>query len=260
MPAVIIAEKPSVAADIANTLKVSKKHETHWESKEIIVTWAVGHLLELKTPEEYNESFKNWHSSLDDLPFIPDKFQLKPIGGRGSNKKQLAAIKKLITSKECDEVVNACDAAREGELIFRRIIEYAKVGVKSSRMWLQSMTKDAIQSAWDSRKDSTDYDNLKDAAESRAEADWIIGMNGSRVASTLLRVGRKDRKSLSLGRVQTATLAMIVDHELRILAHNPEPFWSLEASFKADDGKWTARWERVGHKDDPEKPEKKRTE
>ena len=257
MPAVIIAEKPSVAADIANTLKVSKKHETHWESKEIIVTWAVGHLLELKTPEEYNESFKNWHSSLDDLPFIPDKFQLKPIGGRGSNKKQLAAIKKLITSKECDEVVNACDAAREGELIFRRIIEYAKVGVKSSRMWLQSMTKDAIQSAWDSRKDSTDYDNLKDAAESRAEADWIIGMNGSRVASTLLRVGRRDRKSLSLGRVQTATLAMIVDHELRILAHNPEPFWSLEASFKADDGKWTARWERVGHKDDPEKPEKK---
>ncbi len=257
MPAVIIAEKPSVAADIAQTLNVKKKMETHWESDEIIVTWAVGHLLELRTPEEYDESFKNWHKSLDKLPFIPSEFQLKPIGGRGSNKKQLTAIKKIITAKSCTEVVNACDAAREGELIFRRIVQHAKIKVPSSRMWLQSMTKDAIQKAWDNRKDSEDYNNLKDAAESRAEADWIIGMNGSRVASTLLRVGRRDKKSLSLGRVQTATLGMIVDHEMKILSHNPEPFWSLEAKFSADDAEWSARWERVGHKDDPEKPELK---
>ena len=180
--------------------------------------------MELRTPEEYDESFKNWHKSLDKLPFIPSEFQLKPIGGRGSNKKQLTAIKKIITAKSCTEVVNACDAAREGELIFRRIVQHAKIKVPSSRMWLQSMTKDAIQKAWDNRKDSEDYNDLKDAAESRSEADWIIGMNGSRVASTLLRVGRRDKKSLSLGRVQTATLGMIVDHEMKILSHNPEPF------------------------------------
>ena len=257
MPVVIIAEKPSVAADIATTLSVTKKLETHWESDDIIVTWAVGHLLELKTPEEYDDSFKNWHKSLDKLPFIPSNFQLKPIGGRGSNKKQLTAIKKLITNKQCTEVVNACDAAREGELIFRRIVQFANIKASSSRMWLQSMTKDAIMNAWNIRKDASDYNDLRDAAESRAEADWIIGMNGSRVASTLLRVGRRDRKSLSLGRVQTATLAMIVDHELKILSHNPEPFWSLEAQFQSPEALWTARWERINHKDDPERPEHK---
>ena len=257
MVAVIIAEKPSVAADISKTLNISKKHETHWESDEIIVTWAVGHLLELKTPEEYDESLKNWHKTLDKLPFIPNKFELKPIKGRGSNAKQLSAIKKLVKSKDCSEIVNACDAAREGELIFRRIVEYANSKASTSRMWLQSMTTDAIQDAWNNRKPSSDYNNLRDAAESRAEADWIIGMNGSRIASTLLRVGRRDRKSLSLGRVQTATLAMIVDHEIKILSHVPNPFWELEVEFETQDAKWTARWERVGHKDDPENPEYK---
>ena len=105
MPAVIIAEKPSVAADIAHTLNVKKKMETHWESDEIIVTWAVGHLLELRTPEEYDESFKNWHKSLDKLPFIPSEFQLKPIGGRGSNKKQLTDFDILCVIEGCIVVV-----------------------------------------------------------------------------------------------------------------------------------------------------------
>ena len=257
MPVVVIAEKPSVATDIAKVLGVSKKKETHWESDGIWITWAVGHLLELKTPEEYDESFKNWRKSIDKLPFIPDKFQLKPITGRGNNRKQLTAIKKMITSIDCTEVVNACDAAREGELIFRRIVEFAKVKCTTSRMWLQSLTNDAIQSAWDNRVSSSDYEPLRDAAVSRAEADWIIGMNGSRVAATFLRTSRNDKKSLSIGRVQTATLAMIVDHEIAILSHSPEPFWELEAKFTSGDATWSARWERSGHKDDPDNPELK---
>ena len=257
MPVVVIAEKPSVAADIAKVLGVNSKKDTHWESADVWVTWAVGHLLELKTPEEYDDSFKNWRKSIDKLPFIPDDFKLKPITGRGNNRKQLTAIKKMITSKDCSEVVNACDAAREGELIFRRIVEFAKVKCPTTRMWLQSLTNDAIQSAWDNRASSSDYQPLRDAAVSRAEADWIIGMNGSRVAATFLRTSRNDKKSLSLGRVQTATLAMIVDHEISVLSHNPAPFWELEAEFESGDAKWTARWERSGHKDDPERPELK---
>ena len=157
MPVVIIAEKPSVAADIAKVLGVKNKMETHWESDEIIVTWAVGHLLELKTPEEYDEAFKNWRKTIDQLPFIPENFLLKPITGRGSNRKQLTAMKKMIKAKDCTEVVNACDAAREGELIFRRIVEFAQVKAPMSRMWLQSMTDDAIQNAWDSRVSADEY-------------------------------------------------------------------------------------------------------
>ena len=257
MPVVIIAEKPSVAADVAKVLGVTSKQDTHWQSDKIWVTWAVGHLLELKTPEEYDESFKNWRGSIDKLPFIPEHFELKPITGRGSNRKQLTAIKKMITSKDCTEVVNACDAAREGELIFRRIIEFSKVKNKMSRMWLQSLTSDAIETAWSGRVASSDYDPLRDAAVSRAEADWIIGMNGSRVAATFLRTSRNDKKSLSLGRVQTATLAMIVDQELEILSHNPEPFWELEGEFASGPATWKGRWERANHKDNPEHPELK---
>ena len=255
MAVVIIAEKPSVASDIAKVLGVAAKEDTHWQSEEIIVTWAVGHLLELKTPEEYDAAFKNWRGTIDKLPFIPEDFELKPITGRGNNRKQLTAIKKLITAKSCTEVVNACDAAREGELIFRRIVEFAKVKKPMSRMWLQSMTNDSIQDAWDNRATSSDYEPLRDAAVSRAEADWIIGMNGSRVAATFLRTSRNDKKSLSLGRVQTATLAMIVDHELDVLSHNPEPFWELEAKFDSGPANWSARWERANHKDDPDRPE-----
>ena len=107
------------------------------------------------------------------------------------------------------------------------------------------------------RSASSDYAPLRDAAVSRAEADWIIGMNGSRVAATFLRTNRNDRRSLSLGRVQTATLGMIVDHEISVLSHNPSPFWELEAEFNSGDATWTARWERTGHKDDPDKPEMK---
>tara|TARA_B100001248_G_scaffold47657_1_gene30409 strand:+ start:3124 stop:5877 length:2754 start_codon:yes stop_codon:yes gene_type:complete len=254
MAVVVIAEKPSVAEDIAKVLGVSKKTDTHWESEDLIITWAVGHLLELKTPEEYDDRLKDWRKSIELLPFIPEKFELKPNSGRGNNRKQLTAIKKLISDKNCLEIVNACDAAREGELIFRRIIEYSNSKAPMSRMWLQSMTPDSIMRAFQGRVDSATYTRLRDAAVSRAEADWIIGMNGSRIASTFLRTGRKDGTSMSLGRVQTATLALIVDKELEILGHKAEPFWELEADFKSLDCEWSARWERRDNIEDKDNP------
>jgi DNA topoisomerase-3 len=207
MVVLILAEKPSVAADVANVLGANTKHETHWQGNDLIVTWAIGHLLQLKYMDDYDADFKDWRKTVERLPFIPEKFQYKAIGGRG--KKQLTAITKLIKDKSITEIVNACDAAREGELIFRTIVEHSKSKLPTSRMWLQSMTQDSIQNAWDGRKPGEEYNSLRDAAYSRSEADWIIGMNGSRIANSFLPKKRNDKGAISLGRVQTATLAMI---------------------------------------------------
>jgi len=255
MAVLILAEKPSVAADVANVLGANDKHETHWQGNDLIVTWAIGHLLQLKYMDDYDADFKDWRKTVDRLPFIPEEFKYKAIGGRG--KKQLTAITKLIKDKSITEIVNACDAAREGELIFRTIVAHSKSKLPTSRMWLQSMTRDSIQNAWDNRKSGDEYSALRDAAYSRSEADWIIGMNGSRIANSFLPKKRTEKGAISLGRVQTATLAMIVDHELEILAHQAVPYWQLEAQFSAGDASWNARWERTGHKDDEDRPEYK---
>ena len=255
MAIVVIAEKPSVANDIAGVLGITKKMDTHWESEEIKITWAVGHLLQLKYMDDYDPEFKDWRKTVTRLPFIPEDFQYKPIGGR--NKKQLQAIVKLIKDKSTMEIVNACDAAREGELIFRTIVGHSKSKVQTSRMWLQSMTKDSIQSAWDERQPGDNYSSLMDAAYSRSESDWVIGMNGSRIANSFLPKKRNEKSAISLGRVQTATLAMIVDHEITILSHTPVPYWQLNADISSGDCKWNARWERSGHKDDEDRPEYK---
>ena len=161
MSIVIIAEKPSVAEDLANVLGVGKKTETHWHSDDIIITWAIGHLLELKYMDDYDVAFKNWRGTVDRLPFIPDNFQYKPKSGRG--KKQLSAILKLVKDKSVSEIVNACDAAREGELIFRTIVQHAKTKTPTSRMWMQSMTYDAMLQAFENRQSGDDYQALSDA-------------------------------------------------------------------------------------------------
>jgi len=255
MSIVIIAEKPSVAQDLANVLGVGKKTDTHWESEDIVITWAIGHLLQLKYMDDYDVAFKDWRKTIDRLPYVPESFEYKPIGGR--SKSQLSAIMKLIKNKSVTEIVNACDAAREGELIFRTIVQHSKVKTPVTRMWMQSMTYEAMHSAFENRKPGEDYQDLSDAAYSRSYADWIIGMNGSRVANTYLPRKKSEKAPNSLGRVQTATLALIVDHEIKVLSHIPMPFWQLNATFSAGDAKWTGRWERSGHKDDPEQPEKK---
>ncbi|MGB0616930.1 MAG: DNA topoisomerase [Candidatus Poseidoniaceae archaeon] len=254
MTVVIIAEKPSVADDIAKVLGAQKKADDAWVGDGLAVTWAIGHLVEQKFPEDYDPEFKNWRKTIDRLPIVPEPFEYKAKGGR--NRKVLSAIKKRITAKDVTEIVNACDAAREGELIFRSIIEHTGAKAPTSRMWLQSMTAGAITTAWEGRQPSATYDNLGAAARSRSEADWIIGMNGSRVGNTFLK-GRRERTTISLGRVQTATLAMIADEEERILSYVPEPFWNVTADVQSDGGSWSAKWVRRDHKADENRPEYK---
>ncbi len=253
MGVLIIAEKPSVASDLARVLGAAEQHDTHWSSNELDITWAVGHLLEMEMPEAYDERLKNWHGSSEHLPIIPDEFLIKP---KSKTKRQLAAIKRLANKKGVTEFVNACDAAREGELIFRRLMEYLQCTAPCSRMWMRSMTDDAIRDAWENRSSSSDFDALSDAAHARSEADWLIGMNGSRVATLHLprMKRRKDEASLNLGRVQTPTLAIVVDKELEVLSHVPSPYWRVEAEIAAGEAKWTARWKRENHRDDPDRP------
>ena len=253
MSIVIIAEKPSVASDIAQVLGIDKKTEHFFDGDTIKVTWAVGHLLTLQMLDDYDSKFKNWHSSLEDLPYVPEKFQIQPVK---RTKKQLDAILKLLKSNSVEEIVNACDAAREGELIFRRIVEYANSSSTITRMWMQSMTPKAIATAYEQRKGGDDYAALSDAAHARSEADWIIGMNGTRVANRYLPKKRGQRTATSLGRVQTATLAMIVDHEIEVLSHIPEPFWQLHATFDHEGGTWIGKWSRNGESKENQKPDR----
>ncbi len=231
-----------MAEDIANVLGVSNKLEHFFDGDEIKITWAVGHLLNLKMLDDYDPKFKDWHKSVTDLPYVPSEFKLRP---EKRTKKQLDAILKLIKSNEVTEIVNACDAAREGELIFRRIITYAELSTQISRMWMQSMTPKAILQAFESRKSGSDFQSLSDAAFARSEADWIIGMNGTRIANKHLPRKKGQKTATSLGRVQTATLAMIVDHELEILSHVPEPYWQLHGTFAHKSGRWVGKWLRT---------------
>lgn len=241
MSIVIIAEKPSVAQDIASVLGVSKKTDHYYDSPDLKITWASGHLLGLKMLDDYDPKFKDWQKSVDQLPYIPQQFQFIP---EKRTKKQLDAILKLIKEDGVNEIVNACDAAREGELIFRRIIEFADISTETTRMWFQSMTPKAISHAFDTRKTSAEYQSLSDAAYARSEADWIIGMNGTRIANKHLPRKKGQRVATSLGRVQTATLAMIVDHEIEVLSHIPEPYWQLHATIAHEGGLWTGKWSR----------------
>jgi len=232
----IIAEKPSVAADIAKVVGASKKGAYGYENEGHIVSWAVGHLLEFVPPEEYDERFKRWR--LKDLPIIPEAFRLKAT--RGSTK-QLNALKKYLKAKDVDEVINACDAGREGELIFREIYRFSGSNKPVKRLWLQSMTKDAIKNSLKTPRDVSEVEGLADAADCRAESDWLIGMNATRALTVRLRSSR-DRVVWSAGRVQTATLAMVVRRELESLAHIPEPYWMIRGTFSSDDQSWVGTW------------------
>lgn len=253
MVVVIVAEKPSVAADLADVLGASKKHTNHWEGKDLRITWAVGHLLELQQPEEYDEAFGGrW--KMDVLPILPEEFATRPTPAQKKTKSQLKAIKKLLKEKDVTEVVNACDAAREGELIFWRIYNHAKIKTDVTRMWMQSMTENAIRNAWQNRQPGENFYNLRDAALARSHSDWIIGMNGTRAATIRLPKKRSNRAPYSIGRVQTATLAILVDRELEHLAHIPEAYWTITADISAGgdsntldaSAEWSAKWTSGG--------------
>ena len=180
----VIAEKPSVGRDFVRVLSGSfDKHEGHFESEDWIVTWAVGHLIQLAQPEEYDDKFKKWRMA--DLPIVPPSFKLEIRDER--SRKQWQVIQRLIKRDDVDEIVNACDAGREGELIFAWLYEKANTKKPVKRLWLQSMTTQAIKRAFDSMRDGEEMKLLEAAARSRSEADWVVGMNATRAATIRLR-------------------------------------------------------------------------
>jgi DNA topoisomerase III len=222
----VIAEKPSVARDLADALPGSfDNHDSYLESEDAVITFAVGHLVELTDPEDYDERFKKWRMA--DLPILPEEFRLRPRDKKAE--KQLKTIHKLLKRDDVDRVVNACDAGREGELIFAYIYETSGVDKPVERLWINSMTKQAIREGFEKLRPGEQLLQLEAAARSRSEADWLVGMNATRAATIRGRawVGGV----VSLGRVQTPTLALMVKREREIQAFVPEPYWLVHGQF-----------------------------
>ena len=232
----VITEKPSVARDIAAALGGLREHEGYFEGDDVVVTFAVGHLLELLEPEDIDDSYKRW--TLASLPIIPETFQLKPKKGQSE---RIRTIKKLLERKDVDQVVNACDAGREGELIFREIVKYLGTAKPVRRLWLQSMTREAIRQGFERLLPGQDMERLGQAAECRAWSDWLIGMNATRALTKRLKT-RSERTAWSAGRVQTPTLALLVGRELEVLAHVPRPYWGVTAGFEHDGHVYGGTW------------------
>jgi DNA topoisomerase-3 len=226
----VIAEKPSVGRDLARVLPGAfAKHDGYLEAPDYVVTWAVGHLVQLAEPDEYDAKFKKWRMA--DLPIVPAHFRLVIRDER--SKKQMAVISRLLKRDDVDVVVNACDAGREGELIFAYLYEKAGARKDVRRLWLQSMTKQAIEKAFADLLPREAKASLEEAARSRSEADWIVGMNATRAATIRLRSSFDG--AVSLGRVQTPTLAIVARREEEIRAFKPEPYWVVDALFAASE-------------------------
>ena len=225
MKTLVIAEKPSVGRDIAKVLKCKQKGDGYLYSDEYVISWAIGHLATLQEPEDYNPALKKWR--MYDLPIIPETMGLKPIP---STEKQLNLLKKMLNSEQIDKVICATDSGREGELIFRYIYQWAKCSKPVKRLWISSLTDSAISDGLAKMKDSCEYDNLFASARCRAEADWLVGMNATR-AFTL-----RHNDLLPMGRVQTPTLAIIVNRHHEIAAFVPENYFEIIAVFQAENG------------------------
>ena len=222
----VIAEKPSVGRDLVRVLPGTfDKGEGYLEGSDHVVTWAVGHLVQLADPDEYDERFKKWRMA--DLPIVPDRFRLVVRDER--SKKQMNVVKRLLGRDDVETVVNACDAGREGELIFAYIYEKSGSRKPVERLWLNSMTTAAIQEAFSQLRPGDELATLEAAARSRSEADWIVGMNATRAATIRLRSSFDG--AVSLGRVQTPTLAILARREEEIRAFKPEPYWVVDAAF-----------------------------
>jgi len=226
---VVIAEKPSVARDIAKVLNITAKKKGYIEGRGCAVTWAFGHLVTLQEPGEYDPALKRW--SLDTLPFVPDEFKLTLIKNDGVAE-QFQLIKTLC--EQAEEIVCATDAGREGELIFRYILALCHCEDKPiRRLWLNSLTPEAIQAAFKDLRDGHDYDALYAAARCRSESDWIVGLNATRYYTVRHgQIGGSDRVLWSIGRVQTPVLAMIVERDDTILQFRPQPFWELTTRYR----------------------------
>jgi DNA topoisomerase-3 len=235
----VICEKPSVARDLVAALpgRFAESNDL-FESDEYVIGFAVGHLVEQVDPDAYDAKFKRW--KFEDLPIVPDEFRYEPRDAKAG--KQLKSLHAAMRRKDVDGLVNACDAGREGELIFKLILQTAKVEKPVRRAWFSSMTKTAIRDAFEHLRDDSELRPLEDAARSRSESDWLIGMNATRAATT--RIG-SPRSPVSLGRVQTPTLAMIVRRDLEINAFVPEDYWQVQAQFEtAASERYMGMWQQ----------------
>jgi DNA topoisomerase-3 len=232
----IIAEKPSVAGDISKALGKFQKHDDYFENDQYVISSAVGHLLELVPPEGVEAARGKW--TFKCLPVIPPAFDLQPIE---RNEKRLQVLKKLIKREDVTGLINACDAGREGELIFRNIVRYTKARQPVQRLWLQSMTPAAIREGFSKLRTDADMLPLSDAASSRAEADWLVGINGTR-AMTAFNSKQGGFFKTPVGRVQTPTLAILVEREARIRKFIPRDYWEVLGTFDCAGGQYTGRW------------------
>ena len=238
----IIAEKPSVAVDIAKALGGFTKHDDYYESESHVLSSAIGHLLELSCPEEFEVKRGKW--SFAHLPVIPPHFALSPIAKTES---RLKLLNKLIKRKDVAGLINACDAGREGELIFNYIAQHSKSGKPVQRLWLQSMTQGAIRDGFARLRHGNDMQGLGDAAVCRSESDWLVGINGTR-AMTAFNSKTGGFHLTTVGRVQTPTLAIVVERERKIREFKPRSYWEVEAEFAAKAGAYTGKWFDEGYK------------
>jgi DNA topoisomerase III len=232
----IIAEKPSVAADIARALGGFTRHDDHFESANYVVSSAVGHLLEIGMPED--EEVKRGKWTFAHLPAIPSQFALKPIE---KSERRLKTLLKLIKRKDVKDLINACDAGREGELIFRYVAQFAKAAKPIRRLWLQSMTTAAIRESFENLRTDGEMRPLADAAVCRSEADWLVGINGTR-AMTAFNSKSGGFQLTTVGRVQTPTLAILVEREEKIRAFRSRAYWEVHGTFRASRGEYAGRW------------------
>ncbi len=226
----VIAEKPSVARDLARVLGVRATGRHSWEGSGRVITWCIGHLVELDEPAAYDARWKAWR--LDTLPMIPDGFKLRAVPG---TRDQLRVVRELLRDGRFSEVVNGCDAGREGELIFRYVYELARSRLAVRRLWISSLTEEAIRDGFARLRPGAQYDALADAARCRSEADWLVGMNATRAVTISFRRAGAPREAkppvYSIGRVQTPTLAIIVRREQAIRAFQPRDYWELRGTF-----------------------------
>ncbi len=223
----VLAEKPSVGRDIAKVLNCKGSSDGYMQGSNYIVTWCVGHLVQLCEPDEYDLKYKKW--SFDTLPIIPDKFMLKP---NSNTLKQYNIVKELMNSSDIEKIICATDAGREGELIFRYTYNLSGCEKPFDRLWISSMTDSAIKSGFDKLKSGNEYDNLYYSAKCRSESDWLVGINASRAFSI------KYNANLSIGRVQTPTLAIIVNRQIERINFKPQDYWEVKAIYDNFSGIW----------------------
>ncbi|HWN24019.1 MAG TPA: DNA topoisomerase, partial [Candidatus Sulfotelmatobacter sp.] len=232
----VIAEKPSVATDLARVLGKFKKEKDFFENDRYVISSAIGHLVEMVPPEGAEVKRGKWN--IENLPVLPNHFDLMP---KEKTKSRLQLLKRLIKRPDVTEIINACDAGREGELIFRNTLRWAGVKKPTRRLWLQSMTPEAIRAGFEHLRSEQEMQPLADAATSRAESDWLVGINATRALTSFNSRSGGFQKTAA-GRVQTPTLAILVAREEKIRSFKPRPYFEVHADLGVKTGSYRGRW------------------